>query len=128
MWPGRPTPKRASGPPKLNGPWTGKIFDAVVLVPVSVAGTGGAAGAAAAAGGGRRGEDQQDENQQRDAVHVPNVGASRTSVHPCRRSCAGRDGGGTLSERARARRAAPAGRRRGRCRARGSSESRRRRA
>ena len=30
VWPGRPTPKRASGPPKLYGPWTGKIFEAAV--------------------------------------------------------------------------------------------------
>ena len=44
VWPGRPTPKRASGPPKLNGPWTGKIFEPVVAVE-SAAGAG-VAGAA----------------------------------------------------------------------------------
>ena len=49
VWPSRAVPKRESGPPKLYGPWTGKIFDAVVVVPVSVAGTGVAAGAGAGA-------------------------------------------------------------------------------
>ena len=46
VWPGRPTPKRASGPPKLYGPWTGKIFEADVVTAAGAAGTAAGVGVA----------------------------------------------------------------------------------
>src|SRR5215218_229588 len=40
MWPGRPAPKRASSPPKLKGPCTGKTPETVVIVGAGVTGFG----------------------------------------------------------------------------------------
>jgi hypothetical protein len=45
VWPVRPAPKRASSPPKLYGPWTGKSLDVAVTAA-------GEAGIGVAAGGG----------------------------------------------------------------------------
>ena len=51
VWPGRPTPKRASGPPNVYGPWTGKSFEPVAVVTAAgAAGTGVGVGVALGVG------------------------------------------------------------------------------